>query len=104
MYRKVDESAFEAVSCATVFDGRIPARFSAQDDDLKNIIGIDLFAGARGFSLAALSIGIDILCAVENQKNAAATYSANLRRRDGSPVRLFERDILSVEPKDVLKD
>lgn len=68
------------------------------------VIGFDLFAGAGGFSLAALSVGIDIVCAIENQKNAAATYAANLRRLDGSPVRLLERDILSIDPAALLKD
>lgn len=72
--------------------------------DSRAIIGFDLFSGAGGFSLAALSVGIDVVCAIENQRSAAATYAANLRRPDGSPVRLIERDVLTVDPAALLKE
>jgi DNA (cytosine-5)-methyltransferase 1 len=78
--------------------------FEHSDADNQSVIGFDLFAGAGGFSLAALSVGIDIICAIENQKSAAATYAANLRRLNGSPVRVLERDILSVDPKALLEE
>ncbi len=39
--------------------------------------GIDLFSGAGGMSLGALSCGIDIRYAVELDPNAAATFQAN---------------------------
>ncbi len=43
----------------------------------KRIIGIDLFAGAGGMSLGARLAGIDVVLAVENEPNAAATYAFN---------------------------
>ena len=41
------------------------------------MIGIDLFSGAGGMSLGALSAGVDVQQVVEADKYAAATYSAN---------------------------
>jgi len=41
------------------------------------MIGIDLFAGAGGMSLGATQAGIDVRTAVEADRHAAATYSAN---------------------------
>lgn len=41
------------------------------------MIGIDLFSGAGGMSLGARMAGIDVVMAVEADKNAAATYQAN---------------------------
>jgi DNA (cytosine-5)-methyltransferase 1 len=39
---------------------------------------VDLFAGAGGFSLAAVDAGCDIVFAVEFDKNAATTYKNNI--------------------------
>ncbi|GHT99720.1 cytosine-specific methyltransferase [Spirochaetia bacterium] len=43
----------------------------------KNIIGMDLFAGAGGLSLGASMAGIDVRLAVEKDSYAAATYIHN---------------------------
>ncbi|MDB5278431.1 MAG: hypothetical protein JWR61_3386 [Ferruginibacter sp.] len=43
----------------------------------KNFIGIDLFSGAGGMSIGAISAGVDVKVAVEIDKYAAFTYQAN---------------------------
>jgi DNA (cytosine-5)-methyltransferase 1 len=66
------------------------------------LIGVDLFAGAGGFSLAAKNCGIKIVAAVELNKYACATYRDNLVE-DEKPL-LYERNILDLSPEDVLTD
>ncbi|WP_264757477.1 DNA cytosine methyltransferase [Klebsiella pneumoniae] len=41
---------------------------------MNKIKAIDLFSGAGGFSLAALDLGIEILAAIELDKDACDTY------------------------------
>lgn len=43
----------------------------------KNMIGVDLFAGAGGMSLGATQAGIDVRLAVEADPHAATTYAHN---------------------------
>lgn len=43
----------------------------------RNFIGIDLFSGAGGMSIGAISAGISVKVAVEFDKFAALTYQAN---------------------------
>jgi DNA (cytosine-5)-methyltransferase 1 len=97
MYRQVGDARCDAVAQEAAWKPQDSISAPAED-----VIGIDLFAGAGGFSLAALSTGIDVVCAIENEKHAAATYAANLRRPDGSRITLLEKDILSVRPEEVL--
>jgi DNA (cytosine-5)-methyltransferase 1 len=52
------------------------------------MIGVDLFAGAGGMSLGALSAGISVRIAVESAPHAAATY-----RYNHAGVQLYEQDI-----------
>lgn len=56
---------------------------------------IDLFAGAGGFSLAAKMAGLDVIAAIELNKNACKTYRTNLIKRKGTT--LYEGDILKVD-------
>jgi DNA (cytosine-5)-methyltransferase 1 len=67
-------------------------------------IGIDLFAGAGGFSLGASRAGVDIVAAVEKNRNACATYRTNLIQSGRIPARLFEEDILQLDPAKVMRE
>lgn len=64
----------------------------------KNIIGVDLFAGAGGMSLGASMVGIDVRLAVENDPHAAATYAHNHPN-----TKLIINDIANVNKIDVCK-
>ncbi|WP_298956029.1 DNA cytosine methyltransferase [uncultured Methylobacterium sp.] len=59
---------------------------------------MDLFAGAGGLTAGAQSAGVQVLAAVEKDKDAAATYRANFPQ-----VRLFEADIESLSPPHLCK-
>lgn len=52
------------------------------------LIGIDLFAGAGGMSLGARHAGVDVDLAVESDRHAAGTYTAN-----HPSTQLFAEDI-----------
>lgn len=61
-------------------------------DKLKNIydlIAVDLFSGAGGFSLAAYKVGINMVAAVESDKHATATYKKNLIEKFGMSTKQF---------------
>ena len=60
--------------------------------------GIDLFAGAGGFSLGMRMAGIKVLAAVEIDKYAAATYRANHK-----DTILIEEDIQNISADRLLK-
>lgn len=66
-------------------------------------IGVDLFAGAGGFSLGAWFAGIDIIAAVEWDRHACRTYRTNLVSRLPSRPVLFERDIMEgLTPRELM--
>lgn len=66
---------------------------------------IDLFAGAGGLTLAAESLGIRVLAAVENNKHAADTYYLNFIQNAGKKApKIFRRDILRLPPKTLMSD
>lgn len=67
------------------------------------ISGIDFFAGAGGFSLAAKRAGVHIRAAVELDKHACESYRANLIKRKHNPPHLFEGDIRKIEWPEFLK-
>ena len=63
---------------------------------------IDLFAGAGGFSLAALNLGVEVRVAVENDSHACSTYRKNIIERLRSPTELMCTDINEIHWKDLL--
>lgn len=64
----------------------------------RRVVGVDLFAGAGGFSLGAIKAGIDIVGALELSKNAASSYEENIKRTDGTKPVLIKDDVLDVDP------
>ncbi len=59
---------------------------------------VDLFSGAGGFSLAAISSGYDIEFAVENDPHAVVTYQNNICEKFGSKsTKLYSEDINSLD-------
>lgn len=60
--------------------------------------GVDLFAGAGGFSLGACLAGIDIVAAVEKDKHACTSYEWNLIHSGIANTRIFSEDILRLDP------
>lgn len=65
---------------------------------LNKIKAIDLFSGAGGFSLAALDLGIEILAAIELDKDACDTYSKNLIHKRENSIKLLNKDIMTISP------
>ncbi len=66
------------------------------------LTAIDLFAGAGGFSVAALACSFDIRAAVEHDPHACNTYKNNLvDKKTGRPA-LFDSDIQELDWEDVL--
>ncbi|PDS69648.1 DNA (cytosine-5-)-methyltransferase [Rhizobium phaseoli] len=67
-------------------------------------ICVDLFAGAGGFSLGAIKAGYEVRAAVEHYRHAAATYRRQIKNKSGRPIALFEKDILQLNPHDVMDE
>lgn len=69
------------------------------------LTAIDLFAGAGGLSLAARNLKIHVLAAVELNNHACDTYRRNfIQGKKKNVPRLYEQDILSLQPEDMLSD
>ncbi len=66
--------------------------------------GIDFFAGAGGFSLAAQRAGVRIRAAVEIDKHACTTYRENLIKNVPQPAHLEEGDIATISWPKFLKE
>lgn len=63
---------------------------------------VDLFAGAGGFSLAAIQAGSDVVFAVEFNKNAASTYVKNIAKEGRSKdVVVYNEDIKSLSAQEL---
>ncbi len=69
---------------------------------LKKIKAIDLFSGAGGFSLAALDLGIEILAAIELDKDACDTYRKNLIQNRENSIKLLNKDIMTISPDELM--
>lgn len=68
-------------------------------------VAIDLFAGAGGFSLAALNAGFSVALAIENDTYAVRTYKKNIVSQPGAQnVQVLDESILNYSPEEVLKD
>jgi len=66
------------------------------------LTAIDLFAGAGGFSLAALAAGFEIRAAVEIDKHAVATYRHSVFPRCPREPYLADSDIRTISWRDFL--
>ena len=71
---------------------------------IDSLTGVDLFAGAGGFSLAAKDVGIKIKAAIEMDSHACNTYKRNLIKHKRNPAKLFEDDINNIEFKKLMKN
>ncbi|HJT50505.1 MAG TPA: DNA cytosine methyltransferase [Nitrosospira sp.] len=69
------------------------------------LVAVDLFAGAGGFSLAAVQSGFTINFAIENDKFAIQTYKNNiLKMIECKDAVVFEKNILEYDPVKIKKD
>jgi len=68
------------------------------------VVAVDLFAGAGGLSLGALQAGFEVRAAVERSKHACSTYRHNLISTKLSNTKLFELDILELDPAKLMLD
>lgn len=67
-------------------------------------VAVDLFAGAGGFSLAALLSGFSVDFAIENDSHAVHTYKHNIQRfSDGEEICVLDKSILEYEPEAIKK-
>lgn len=65
-------------------------------------IAIDLFAGAGGFSLAAVQAGCTVAIAIENDTYAVKTYKANiLKYGSAKNAKVLDKSILEYVPESV---
>lgn len=69
---------------------------------MRKFKAIDLFCGAGGFSLAALNAGIEVVAAIDNDKNSCKTYRNNFIEKKKLQTLLVEGDMLSITPMDVM--
>ncbi|MBW4795531.1 DNA cytosine methyltransferase [Pseudomonas tolaasii] len=60
------------------------------------LTGVDLFAGAGGFSLAAKNVGVNVVAAVELNAKACESYRHNIVKESGP--KLYEENLLTLHP------
>lgn len=69
-----------------------------------DLVAVDLFAGAGGFSLAAIKAGFTIDFAIENDKYAVQTYKNNiLKLGGGQNTTVLDKSILDYDPVELQK-
>lgn len=71
---------------------------------MSRFTAIDLFSGAGGFTLSALTSGISVAAAVEIDKHSCATYRKNFIDSKPTPPILYEQDFLTLNWRAVLKE
>ena len=73
-------------------------------DCKNNIIAIDIFCGAGGFTLAAKEHGIKVIAAIDNNKHANQTYRNNFITRKRCKPKLYTNDVFEISPQTLLSD
>ena len=63
---------------------------------------VDLFAGAGGFSLAAINANMYVAAALEYDKAASNTYKKNIPKAQDHPLDFYEGDILNIDPSSLI--
>lgn len=94
-----DQRSYEEVDLTAV-------QFGARSDheDIGTLLCVDLFSGAGGFSLGAIEAGFEVRAAVEHFRHAASTYRKQIRNKSNRKVAVFERDILELNPHDLMDE
>ena len=68
-------------------------------------VAVDLFAGAGGFSLAAIQSGFSIDFAIENDKFAVQTYEKNISPMiGGNNPAILKKSIIDYDPEQIRKE
>lgn len=67
--------------------------------DTADLLAVDLFAGAGGFSAGAIGAGFRMGGALEFDGKAAQTYRANIKGADGAAVTVIDDDIRKISPE-----
>ena len=71
----------------------------------ERLVAADLFSGAGGLSLAAISSGFEINFALENDRHAVETFKANVRnKRRRNHIEVFDGSILDYNPQAIQQD
>lgn len=71
----------------------------------EKLVAVDVFSGAGGFSLAAISSGFELNFALENDKYAVNTFKANiLRRSGGKAAKIYDNSILDYCPRKIREE
>lgn len=65
---------------------------------IRKLSAIDLFAGAGGLSLSALNCDINVIAAIEFDKDASETYRENIIKKRSENTKLYSSDILQIDP------
>ncbi|MEE4013428.1 DNA cytosine methyltransferase [Roseibium sp. FZY0029] len=92
-------------SSAFDFDHLVEQPYSTSPENAaKSPLCVDLFAGAGGFSLGAIGAGFEVRSAVEYYCHAASTYRKKIRNLSGREIAVFERDILELNPHDLMDE
>ena len=92
--------AEKSSSLAPKHSNVMPTRLCRKPED---ILTVDLFSGAGGFSLGAIQAGLSVVGALEIDKNASKSYQANISNKTKSSATLLNKDILLLDPKDAMK-
>lgn len=79
------------------------AQRACAEKELPALRCVDLFAGAGGFSLAAVQAGLQVVAAVEYDNHACETYRQNIQKLS-KQTKLYEGDITELEPAKIVQE